>query len=85
MLQQHVEENALVIIAAPLHRHLDLDFFPGLERDDFDARCLLAELVGRAREQREGAVVARDAALAAEQLERDASLARVHREVPADR
>src|SRR5439155_24807280 len=58
--------------------------FPGLERDDFDARCLLPELVRGAGEQREGAVMARDAALAAEQLERDAGLARVHREVPAD-
>src|ERR1700752_2135609 len=44
-----------------------------------------AQLGGRAREHREGAVVAGNATLRPEQLERDGRLARAHRVVVADR
>ena len=45
----------------------------------------LSQLVRRALQQRKRSVVAWDAARRAEQLERDPGLARVHREVAADR
>ena len=45
----------------------------------------LRELLGRSLQEREGAVVARHAALDSEQLQRDRRLGRGHREVAADR
>ena len=59
---------------------------PGSMRDDLDSRRReLPQLVGRAGEDRERAVVARDALRDAEELERDGRLLRVHRVVAADR
>src|SRR5689334_18669065 len=46
---------------------------------------MLAQLVGRALEDREGSEVAGDGVLRADQLQRVGGLARVHRKVIADR
>src|SRR5439155_7091438 len=61
------------------------DRLPWFQGEDFDIRRVVLQLVGRPLEEREGAVVAGDAALRPQQLERYAGLARVHREVAADR
>src|SRR6266480_1925734 len=64
----------------------NLDRLSRLECDDFDSRRRqLPQLVGRSGEDRERAVVARDALRDTEELERDGRLLRVHRVVPADR
>ena len=70
----------------PALPHQTVTVPPGSGREDLAVGGqALAKLFGRPGQERERPVVARDAAVDAEEFERDGRLARIHREVAADR